>query len=470
MLYEALKHYSKKGIVPFHMPGHKRNTKLLGSGLPYDIDITEIYGFDNLQDPKGILKTVAERAAVLYRCSRAFPLVNGATGGILAAVKSAVCSGDTVIMARNCHKSVYSAVELFGLRPVYIMPEAEKSGICGSIRPGQINKAIAEHPDASLIILTSPTYEGVVSDVRSIADIAHKRSIPVLIDAAHGAHLGFSDYFPPSSVSCGADIAVKSLHKTLPALTQCALVLQNGKIVDPDRLREAVTLFQTSSPSYVLLSSIDRCTELLEGGKERLFNAYIEKLNDFDARIKDLKRLCVICHGADGMADHKSFFSFDPGKIVILSREAGLSGTELSALLRSGYLLELEMAGPGHAVAMTSICDEPEHFIRLADALKAVDSKEKKESAIRPAPLPPLPELHMTASEAAKRKGVFTPLERACGSVALEYVWAYPPGIPLLVPGEAVNGELAGHIVRLIEMGIEVKSTKGRLPDVYTLP
>jgi arginine decarboxylase len=466
MLYEALSHYAEKGVAPFHMPGHKRNAKLLGDGLPWAIDITEIDGFDNLQDPKGILKSLASRAAALFGSETAFPLVNGGTGGILAAVKSAARAGDTVIMARNCHKSVYNAAELFGLNPVYILPDADETGIAGSIRPEQVQKALDAHPGASLVVVTSPTYEGVVSDIGALAAIAHRKNVPLLVDAAHGAHLGFSDFFPPSAVSCGADLVVVSLHKTLPALTQCALALHSGTLVEAGRLREAVTVFQTSSPSYVLLSSIDSCVGLLEAGKERLFDAYIRNLADFDARIKSLDKLRVLCHGADAPADHGAFSGFDPGKLVISARGTDLSGPALAGRLRAEHRIEPEMAGPDYAVAMTSICDEAEHFERLAGALAAIDASAGKKAA-KPIPLPQLPPARMTASEAAGRKGVFAALDRAAGRTALEYVWAYPPGIPLVTPGEAVTDVLAGEVSRLEGAGVAVGSTRGRLPDIY---
>ena len=467
MLYEALENYTKKNIAPFHMPGHKRNTRLLGKDLPYDIDITEIDGFDNLQDMQGILKQVAERAAALYSCQLAFPLVNGGTGGILAAVKSAVHNGDTIIMARNCHKSVYNAVELFGLKPIYLLPETDENGIAGSIRPEQVQTAVDMHPDATLVVVTSPTYEGVVSDIRSISDIAHKKNVPVLVDSAHGAHLGFSDYFPLSAVSCGADLVVVSLHKTLPALTQSALVLLNGNLIKKDRLCEAVTFFQTSSPSYVLLASIDRCLELLETGRKKFFDAYIENLQVFDTRIAGLENLRVLCHGAQASKDCSSFFSFDPGKLVISVQAVGLTGAVLAEHLRTTYQIELEMTAADYAVAMTSICDTAEHFERLADALNALDALAEMKSEKRPAVHPVLPDRSMSVSAACVQQGVFMQLAQAAGCVALEYIWAYPPGIPLLVPGERITDGLVAMIERLAETGVAVKSTRGQLPRVY---
>lgn len=467
MLYELLSEYNRKGVIPMHMPGHKRNTAMLGRDLPYDIDITEIDGFDNLHDAHGILKVTADIASRLYGSKRTFPLVNGSTGGILAGVRSAVRYGDTVIIARNCHKSVYNAVELCGLQPVYLMPEGDRmSGICGSIRPEQVKKAVEEHPDTKLIIVTSPTYEGVISDIKSICEIAHRNKIPVLVDAAHGAHLGFSDFFPHGPVFCGADIVVTSLHKTLPALTQCALAHVHGDLIDENRLAAELAVFQTSSPSYVLLSSIDCCVRILSSDKTALFRTYAENIRTFDKSISRIGKLKIVCHGADTLNSHESFYDFDPGKIVISTRHTNLTGSGLAQLLRSKYRIELEMAYSDYAVAMTSICDGWDSFALLIGALLDINRDTKivphDEKHIWPHQLP---RRVLTTAEAAELKGAQIPLSEAVGMMALEYIWAYPPGIPYIVPGEVIDGGMIGFIRQLSDTGVALKSTKGQLPE-----
>jgi arginine/lysine/ornithine decarboxylase len=224
-LYEIIKSYTSGTVYPMHMPGHKRNSVILGTGLPYDIDLTEIYGFDNLQNPEGILKETAELASKLYGSDRAFLSVNGSTGAVLSAIYACVKPDDKIIMARNCHKAVYNAIEITGARPVYVNPELDElSGVAGSIAPLTVDKVLEQNPDAKLVVISSPTYEGVISNIKDIAEAAHKRNIPLLVDAAHGAHLGFSPMFGASPVSEGADLVVMSLHKTMPALTGCALL------------------------------------------------------------------------------------------------------------------------------------------------------------------------------------------------------------------------------------------------------
>lgn len=465
MLYERLSEYDKKGVIPMHMPGHKRNAAMLGDGLPYHIDITEIDGFDNLHDACGVLKETADIARGLYGGERAFPLVNGSTGGILAAVYAATRRGDTVVMARNCHKSVYNAVLLGGLKPVYLMPGVdEASGIFGSVTPRQIGQALAEHPRARLVIVTSPTYEGVVSDIGGICEAAHRQDVPVLVDAAHGAHLGFSKNFPVSSVACGADLVVMSLHKTLPALTQCALAHVSGSRVDEGRLQNALALFETSSPSYVLLSSIDRCVRLLTAQKETLFGAYEARLRAFDESVGGLKRLKILCHGADALSDHPQFYGFDPGKIVISTRGTDLTGPALTKILRSKYKIEMEMAAPDYVLAMTSVCDESEAFTALADALLELDETARPSGPQGAYTCGALPPKALEAHEAAGLDGAFAALEESAGMISLEYVWAYPPGIPMLVPGERIDAAALGLMRQTLASGVGLKSTRGGLP------
>lgn len=467
MLYNMLTQYNKKGMTPMHMPGHKRNLKLLGNLLPYGIDITEIDGFDNLQDARGVLKETADIAAALYGSRRAFLLINGSTGGNLAAVRSAARHGDTVIMARNCHASIYNAVEINGLNPVYLMPELdEDTGICGSIRPDQVEQALRVHPEAKLVIITSPTYEGVVSDIRGICACAHGQKIPVLVDSAHGAHLGFSGFFPQDAVSCGADIVVMSLHKTLPALTQCALLHVCGSRIDEDRLAQSVSIFQTSSPSYVLLASIDQCVRLLSAGRETLFDAYAGRLKAFKESVKGLGKLKMLCCGADTLPDHRSFFDFDPGKIVISTRGTGFSGQALAGLVRTQYGIEPEMGGLDTVIAMTSVCDSPENFLKLSEAIIDIDNKaEHIDKDARSALSYGLPQKAMPAGKAAELKGAYVPTNEAAGLISLEYIWAYPPGIPFLVPGEVIDGGVIELISRMAENEVALKSTKGRLPS-----
>ena len=376
MLYDKLKEYGASGVYPMHMPGHKRNAAHMPGGMPCDIDITEIHGFDDLYDPRGVLRDTAELAAGVYGSDKAFLLVNGSSVGILSAIGAHTKRGDKILIARNCHRSVCNAAELFGLEPVFVKPETDgQSGVLRSVEPGSIESALDEDPLITLVVVTSPSYEGVVSDIRSIAGIVHEHDIPLLVDSAHGAHLGFSPYFPDSAAGSGADIVVISLHKTLPALTQCSLLHACGDRADVDEIARLLSTLQTSSPSYVLMASIDSCLRLIKSDNAGLFREYEKNLRRFDEDIRSIRNLSVLCHGASPPSH--GFFGFDPGKLVIVTRGTPLSGTMLADVLREEHRIELELACGDYAIAMTSLCDTAEGFARLADALCAIDRSLK---------------------------------------------------------------------------------------------
>ena len=368
MLFDELKKYSAGGVYPMHMPGHKRNPEYMPPGLPYDIDITEIDGFDDLHNPNGLLLETSELAAKLYDSVRVFPLVNGSTVGLLAGIGAHASRGDKILITRNCHRSVENAAALFGLSPIYVRPETDvSSGVLCSVDPGAVDEALAKNPDTKLVVVTSPSYEGVVSDIHAIAGVVHRRGIPLLVDSAHGAHLGFSPNFPAGPVRAGADVVVMSLHKTLPALTQCSLLHICGGYANAAKVKRLLSVLQTSSPSYVLMASIDHCLRLLISDSDRLFNEYEQKLEQFAAQIRPLKNLWVL-----SKTPH-AFFGLDPGKIVIITKNTALSGAELANVLRGKYKIEPELACDRYVIAMTSVCDSAGGFSQLAEALLAID-------------------------------------------------------------------------------------------------
>ena len=377
MLYDKLNKYSLSDVYPMHMPGHKRNMALTPPNFPYDIDITEIHGFDDLRFLNGELGETADLAAKLYSSKRAFLLVNGSTVGILAGIGAHVKRGDKILFAKSCHRSVHNAVSLFDLRAVYLKPEIDKkSGVECSITPEMIKNALDNDSDIKLIVITSPSYEGVISDIRAISEIAQNRGKLLLVDSAHGAHLGLSNKFPENATRCGADIVVMSLHKTLPALTQCSLLHVCSNNADVDELNRLLFVLQTSSPSYVLMSSTDYCLRLLDGDSEKLFNEYDINLSRFFDSVSDLKSLSVINpKGFNFNAEYPGFFDFDPGKIIIVTKNTNLIGATLADILRTEYKIELEASHPQYAIAMSSICDTSDGFNRLSAALKAIDRR-----------------------------------------------------------------------------------------------
>ena len=377
MLLDKLKSYASSSAYPMHMPGHKRRADLLPTGLPYDIDVTEIYDFDDLHNPENILLDMDMLAAKLYGSKKAFSLVNGSTVGILSAIGAHTSRGDRILVANQHHWSIDNAAELFGLTPVYVSAQIhEPSGVQASIEPACIEKALLEHPDIKLVVITSPSYEGVVSDISAIAKVVHRRNIPLFVDSAHGAHFGFSKMFPESAIKEGADIVVMSLHKTLPALTQCSLLHLCSNRANADETRRLLSVFQTSSPSYVLMASIDSCLRLLDHDSAVLFENYEKNIKHFSDSIVDLNVLSVLCHGRSQMPD--CFYSFDPGKLVVVTKGTSLHGPAFGNYMRFEENIEIERSCDDYSICMTSICDSSEGFERFAKALINAEGSIRK--------------------------------------------------------------------------------------------
>lgn len=464
-LLGRLTEYAQKDVCPMHMPGHKR-TGLGGEELPWQLDITEIDGFDNLHAAEGILADGMQLAAELYGSKRAFYLINGSTGGILAGIAAAAAPGSRVLMARGCHKSVYNAVELLGLRAAYLLPPTDEAfGVAGSVTPQMVEQGLNAHRDIRLVILTSPTYEGVISDVASIARVCHAHGVPLLVDEAHGAHLGFSPVFYGGAVKAGADIVIQSLHKTLPSLTQTALAHVSGDLVDPDEMARRLAMFETSSPSYLLMGSIHRCLRLVQERGEKLFAAWSARLRMLDERLNGLRYLRVLCHGVDTLRSHRGFWGFDPGKVVVSGRAAGLRGPQLMETLRTRYGIECEMAMGDYVLAMTSPADSDRAITRLCDALLAIDAECTAAQPIAFPALPGLPPQVVSVAEARRAGWQTVPLDKASGRVMAESLWAYPPGVPLAVPGEMCTAALVQAVRTLEQAGVRVYSDSGLLPD-----
>lgn len=453
-LYDKLIEYNKSDYYGFHMPGHKRNEKMFGTRLPYGIDITEIDGFDDLHHAETLIKDQEERAARLYKAEETHFLVNGSTVGILSAILGVTNRGDKILVARNCHKSVYNAMELNGLRPIYIYPEYEKDlQINGEVSGEKIEILLNENPDVKAVMIVSPTYDGVLSDVEKIAQIVHKRGIPLIVDEAHGAHFGFHPYFPENSNVKGADIVIHSVHKTLPSLTQTALIHINGEIVDREKVRKYLHMLQSSSPSYILMASIDRCMELLESEGDTLFELYVQRIDVLRTELQGLKHLEIL-----------QTEQFDRSKFLISVKKTGITSKKLADILLHTYHLQMEMTGGTYVLAMTALGDTKEGFERLKRALFEIDqslSDEKQEDHL-PVELPKLP-LVCTNEEIERKKCGNEELilwKASIGRISTEYAYVYPPGIPLIVPGEQITQEAIQVLALYAELGFSVEGIK----------
>lgn len=426
------------------MPGHKRNVSMAGylKSLGAEIDITEVQGFDNLQNPEGVLKESMEMAAQYFGAKRSFYLVNGSTVGILAGVFALTGEGDTVLIARNCHMSVFNAVTLRKLNASFVEPEyIPEYNIAGSLTPKAVKDALLKNPDIRLVIVTSPSYEGVISDVKGIADVVHSFGASILVDEAHGAHLYGNGVFSGGAVSAGADIVVQSLHKTLPSLTQTAIAhVKDERFVKC--FANWLNVFQTSSPSYILLSSIDGCIRILIKEGEKQFKIWQEALNSFEDKIRPLKHLQVLCRKELS----SGIYMYDKSKILISTAKSDISGYNLYERLREDFYIEAEMVSHSLCLCMTGMGDSERSLLKLASALVEIDA-EIGENIKNPQAIK-LPRISMRI---APYKALGYPhkeiaLDNSKGKTCAETIYAYPPGVPIAIPGSIITEDVIDAI------------------------
>ena len=460
-LLEVLRQHSEKGPYPLHMPGHKRIAGSMGD--VFTIDMTEAEGLDDLHHPEGILKEAQERAAALRGAGQTFFLVNGSTGGILTAVSACFgpdAKGRRLLMARNCHRSVYHAAVLEKLDTAYLWPQLIRAPkgtvISGAVDPADVASALEKYKDIGAVCITSPTYDGVVSDIAAIAKIAHEKGIPLIVDEAHGAHFGFHPAFPESAANCGADIVVQSLHKTLPALTQSALLHLNGSLVSADRIRRYLDIYQTSSPSYVLMASMDECVRLISERGEGLFEEAVRSALWFREQSRDFQMLEIV--NTD-----------DPSRIVIGAGRSGLSGEQICAILRERFHMECELAAPGYALALMSAADGRQVFEKLLDALQTIDREAAASAGKGPdstaetsegkACFESAPKVHQEIPlwEGWQQETQTIELADSVGRISGDFIYLYPPGIPFLAPGERIDKAAAAFLEDLPEKGSRLR-------------
>ena len=451
------------------MPGHKEDTGgFLGEVLKYDI--TEIDGFDDLHEASGIIKESEHYAAKLYGSEETHFLVNGSTVGILSSVLAVTAPGDEILIARNCHKSVYNAVMVNRLKCRYLYPDMIKEySIAGVIEPDVFREALKKHPGVKTAIITSPTYEGIASDVKTLADIAHERGVILIVDAAHGAHFGFHEGFPESAVRAGADIVINSVHKTLPAPTQTALLHINGPLVNRDAVRRMLKIYQSSSPSYLLMAGIDNCMSIVSEKGRELFREYIENIEWFEKRAEKLKKLKYLSRAK--FFEECGVRSADPCKIVISAAGSGITGRQLYEELNTVYHIQPEMAAGDYCLLIMTVMDKREDFVRVISALECTDERlsdkegaEKiKEESINI--YNERPEQVMQAYEAVGADGNETELKDAAGKISADHIMIYPPGIPVIVPGERISDTMIRGIYRAQAMGLKVNgvTTEGKI-------
>ena len=455
----------------FHMPGHK-----LAKGIPDELardvlklDVTEVEGTDNLHYPEGIIKQAEELAADAFGADKTFFLVNGSTCGIQAAIMSTCARGQKIITGRDSHKSVVAGLILSGAEPVYVYPEYNcEFGIAGAISAKSIEKALNDNADATAVLITRPNYYGICSDIEEISRIVHSYNKVLIVDEAHGAHLAFNRQLPPPALQYGADISIQSAHKTLAAVTQGAYLHVKGDRVDLDRLSFNLTMLQTSSPSYIIMSYLDIARELMvQEGRQKLDNL-LKNIQLFKNEMNNYSEYKIL----SGNPDKKIFH--DPTRLVINIRKLGISGFAAEKILRGKFRTQIEMADFENLALITTIADNGENFSRLLEAMHGLSKMNFENKMIYPneqlqsiitnqnrtidTGFEEMTELNNGSIEmlpweayAAQKKDI--PFKESEGRISAGIVTPYPPGVPVLYPGEIIGRQHIRFIAAILEAG-----------------
>lgn len=466
-VYEALESLKKMRIVPFDVPGHKR-----GRGNPVlrdflgenclTVDVNSMKMLDNLCHPISVIRESENLAANAFSAAAAFFMVGGTTSSVQAMILSTAKRGDEIILPRNVHRSVINALILSGAVPVYINPQTDdRLGISLGMQITDIESAIRRHPNAKAILVNNPTYYGVCSDLRTIVSMAHAKNMKVLVDEAHGTHFYFGEGLPLSAMAAGADMAAVSMHKSGGSLTQSSILLC-GADVNADYVRQIINLTQTTSGSYLLLSSLDLSRRNLALHGKEIFSkvtaltAYarneINRLGDYYA------------YGPD-LINGNSIFDFDETKLSVHTLDIGLAGIEVYDILRDEYDIQIEFGDLGNILAYVSVGDNHKNIERLISALseirrlyKSDPNRLAKHEYINPTVV-------MPPQEAFYADKTSVPIAESVGRICSEFVMSYPPGIPILSPGEKITDEIVSYIRYAKEKGCQLTGSEDMLVE-----
>ena len=447
-IYEALQNFRQMRVVPFDVPGHKQGngnpelTEFLGEQCVV-IDVNSMKPLDNLCHPVSVIHEAEVLAADAFGAAHAFLMVGGTTSSVQSMVLSTCKRGDKIILPRNVHRSVINALVLCGAIPVYVNPEVDrKLGISLGMQREQVAKAIAEHPDAVAVFVNNPTYYGVCSDLRAIVKMAHDAGMYCLADEAHGTHFYFGDGMPVSAMAAGADMAAVSMHKSGGSLTQSSLLLI-GPRMNVGHVRKIINLTQTTSGSYLLMSSLDISRRNLVQRGKQVFKKVIEMAEYAREEINAIGGYYAF--GRE-LINGNSIYDFDPTKLSVHTRDIGLAGIEVYDLLRDEYDIQIEFGDIGNILAYLSIGDRPQELERLVSALAEIRRRFQMDSNGLLSQEYIDPEVVLSPQEAFYAEKKSMPLKNSAGMVCSEFVMCYPPGIPILAPGERITQDILDYI------------------------
>lgn len=464
-LFSTLKdEYAKKEIIPFHVPGHKR-----GKGMdkeffnfmgpnPFSIDVTIFKMVDGLHNPKSCIKKAQDLAADAYGVKKTFFAVNGTSGAIQAMIMGAVKPGEKLLIPRNVHKSVSAGIILSGSIPVYMNPEVDNElGIAHGVNPEVVESMLKQHSDIKAVLIINPTYYGAATDIQKIADIVHSYDIPLLVDEAHGAHLHFYEELPLSAIDAGADICCQSTHKIIGAMTQMSMIHINSNRIDTNRIQQILSLLHTTSPSYPLMASLDCARRQIATEGRELLRKTLNLARDLRANINKIPG--IFSFGREIIGRY-GIYDFDETKLSISARELGLTGFELETLLINDYNIQVELSDFYNVLGLITLGDDESSANKLLSALIDISKRyfgKDKTLAKSIGKFPTIPESVLIPREAFYSESNKILFSESENKICAEMIMAYPPGIPVITPGERINRETIEYIKDLKDANLHVQ-------------
>ncbi|MEH7346901.1 aminotransferase class I/II-fold pyridoxal phosphate-dependent enzyme [Bacillus sp. JJ1532] len=462
-LFSGLLAHAKKNPIQFHIPGHKKGAgidpefrEFIGHNA-LSIDLINIGPLDDLHQPKGMIKEAQDLAAEAFGADRTFFSVQGTSGAIMTMVMAVCGPGEKIIVPRNVHKSVMSAIVFSGATPIFIHPEIDKElGISHGITTESVSRALEQHPDAKGVLVINPTYFGISADLKKIVEIAHSYQVPVLVDEAHGVHIHFHDELPLSAMQAGADLAATSVHKLGGSMTQSSILNMRGNLVSAKRVQTILSMLTTTSTSYLLLASLDVARKRLVNEGKELIDKTIELSQSIRRRINEIEH--VYCVGEE-ILESDAAHGYDPTKLIISVKDLGLNGFDVEKWLREKYNIEVEMSDLYNILCIITPGDTEYEGDMLVKALQELSAErhgltEKLDTQVL---LPDIPVLAVSPRDAFYAETELVPFDESEGRIIAEFIMVYPPGIPIFIPGEIITKENLTYIKTNMEAGLPVQ-------------
>lgn len=464
-LFTGLLEHVNRNPVQFHIPGHKKGTGMdpefrnfIGDNA-LSIDLINIGPLDDLHHPHGMIKEAQLLAAEAFGAEYTFFSVQGTSGAIMTMIMSVCSPGDKIIVPRNVHKSIMSAIIFSGATPIFIHPVIDPElGISHGITTDAVEKALKAHPDAKGVLVINPTYFGISANLEKIVDIAHSYGVPVLVDEAHGVHIHFHDELPMSAMQAGADMAATSVHKLGGSMTQSSVLNVRGNLVSPKRVQSIISMLTTTSTSYLLLASLDVARKQLATKGYDLIDRTIKLANETRKKINDIKG--IHCVGPEILGT-KATYDFDPTKMIISVKDLGITGYQVEVWLRENYNIEVELSDLYNILCIISIGDTKETTGILIEALQQLSITyladkqiENKKISVH---IPDIPTLALSPRDAFYAETEVIPFKKSAGRIIAEFVMVYPPGIPIFIPGEIITEDNIAYIQENIDVGLPVQ-------------